>query len=138
MTVASCTRVQEAFSFGKEYGYPFKRLSETLKASQDETPPPAAIEIQLLYPGVHANLYHRLAHFLFRNNLRFLAPRYPSEPILDRNRDPSGRRNRPPLSSIMEWALFRETAQVATTCSSTRCDLGGHGQGEGKRTPPSQ
>lgn len=53
---------------------PFKRLSETLKAYQDRDPAARSkIEILLLYPGVHAILYHRLAHFLFRNNLRFLA-----------------------------------------------------------------
>ena len=31
------------------------------------------LEIFLLYPGVHATLYHRLAHFLYRHRLKFLA-----------------------------------------------------------------
>ena len=31
------------------------------------------LEIFLLYPGVHATLYYRLAHFLHRHKLRFLA-----------------------------------------------------------------
>lgn len=52
----------------------FKRLSETLKAYQDRDPASRSkAEIFLLYPGVHAILYHRFAHFLFVRDLLFLA-----------------------------------------------------------------
>ncbi len=52
----------------------FRRLSETLKAYQDRDPAARSkAEIFLLYPGVHATLYHRLAHVLYRKNMRFLA-----------------------------------------------------------------
>lgn len=50
------------------------RLGETLRAYQARDPAARSrLEIFLLYPGVHAVLYHRAAHFLFRHNWRFLA-----------------------------------------------------------------
>ncbi len=50
------------------------KLGETLRAYQTRDPAARSrLEIFLLYPGVHAILYHRLAHWLFRHNLRFLA-----------------------------------------------------------------
>ena len=50
------------------------RLGETLRAYQARDPAARSrIEIFLLYPGVHAIIYHRFAHWLFRHNLRFLA-----------------------------------------------------------------
>lgn len=49
-------------------------LMETLKAYQRRDPAARSrLEILLLYPGVHATLYHRLAHWLYRHRLRFLA-----------------------------------------------------------------
>ena len=51
-----------------------KRLSETLGAYQARDPAARSkVEIFLLYPGVHAILYHRLAHFLYRHKWKFLA-----------------------------------------------------------------
>lgn len=50
------------------------RLGETLRAYQARDPAARGrLEIFLLYPGVHALLYHRLAHWLFVRGLRFLA-----------------------------------------------------------------
>ena len=52
----------------------FRQLRETLGAYQARDPAARSkLEIFLLYPGVHATLYHRLAHFLYRHNLKFLA-----------------------------------------------------------------
>ena len=49
-------------------------LSETLRAYQRRDPAARSrLEIFLLYAGVHATLYHRLAHFLYRHRLCFLA-----------------------------------------------------------------
>ena len=51
-----------------------KRLSETLGAYQARDPAARSkLEIFLLYPGVHAIIYHRLAHFLYRHKWKFLA-----------------------------------------------------------------
>ena len=50
------------------------RLGETLRAYQARDPAARSrLEIFLLYPGVHATLYHRLAHLLYRHRLKFLA-----------------------------------------------------------------
>jgi len=50
------------------------RLNETLLAYKQRDPAARSrIEIFLLYPGVHAILLHRAAHFLYRFRLLFLA-----------------------------------------------------------------
>ena len=50
------------------------RLGETLRAYQARDPAARSrLEIFLLYPGVHAIIYHRIAHWLFCRKLRFLA-----------------------------------------------------------------
>ena len=52
----------------------FKALNETLEAYQRRDPAARSkLEILLLYQGVHATLYHRLAHWLYCRKLRFLA-----------------------------------------------------------------
>ena len=49
-------------------------LLETLNAYQKRDPAARSkLEIFLLYAGVHATLYPRLAHWLYRHKLRFLA-----------------------------------------------------------------
>ena len=50
------------------------RLSETLEAYQRRDPAARSkLEIFLLYPGVHAIIFHRVSHFLWKHHLRFLA-----------------------------------------------------------------
>ena len=52
----------------------FKLLSETLAAYQARDPAARSkLEIFLLYPGVHAILFHRVSHWLYRHRLFFLA-----------------------------------------------------------------
>ena len=52
----------------------FKRLSETLAAYQARDPAARSkLAIFLLYPGVHAILFHRVSHWLYRHRLFFLA-----------------------------------------------------------------
>ena len=52
----------------------FKGLIETLEAYQRRDPAARSkLEIFLLYQGVHATLYHRLAHWMYRHNWMFLA-----------------------------------------------------------------
>lgn len=51
-----------------------KGLLETLAAYQARDPAARSkLEVFLLYPGVHALIYHRIAHWLYRNQFRFLA-----------------------------------------------------------------
>ena len=50
------------------------RLSELLGAYQARDPAARSkLEIFLLYPGVHATIFHRVSHWLWKHNLRFLA-----------------------------------------------------------------
>lgn len=52
----------------------FKRLYETLAAYQARDPAARSkLEIFLLYPGVHALIFHRIAHWLHMHHLKFLA-----------------------------------------------------------------
>ena len=52
----------------------FKRLYETLGAYQARDPAARSkLEIFLLYPGVHAIIRHRIAHWLYCHHLYFLA-----------------------------------------------------------------
>ncbi len=49
------------------------RLGETLRAYQARDPAARSrLEIFLLYPGVHAIIFHRVSHWLWRHHLRFL------------------------------------------------------------------
>ena len=50
------------------------RLGETLNAYKARDPAArSSFEIFFLYQGVHAIIYHRFAHFLYKHNLKFLA-----------------------------------------------------------------
>ena len=52
----------------------FKSLNEMLEAYQKRDPAARSkLEIFLLYPGVHATIYHRMAHWCHKHNLKFLA-----------------------------------------------------------------
>ena len=52
----------------------FEHLIETLNAYKARDPAArSSLEIFLLYPGVHAIIYHRIAHWCFKHNLLFLA-----------------------------------------------------------------
>ena len=49
-------------------------LKETLAAYQARDPAARSkLEVLLLYPGVHATMYHQAAHFCYCHNLKFLA-----------------------------------------------------------------
>ena len=50
------------------------QLTELLEAYQARDPAARSkLEIFLLYPGVHATIYHRIAHYFHRRHLPFLA-----------------------------------------------------------------
>lgn len=80
------------FYFGKRDSFKegtifMTRLGETLRAYQARDPAARSrLEIFLLYPGVHATLYHRLAHLLYRHAAEIPGPSdIPVEPVLDRH-----------------------------------------------------
>ena len=50
------------------------RLGETLNAYKARDPAArSSLEIFLLYQGVHAIIYHRIAHWFYKKNLKFIA-----------------------------------------------------------------
>lgn len=52
----------------------FKRLRETLNAYKLRDPAArSSLEVFLLYQGVHAIIYHRIANWFYRHKLRFFA-----------------------------------------------------------------
>ena len=49
-------------------------LTETLSAYQARDPAARSkLEVFLLYPGVHATMYHQAAHFCYCHKMKFLA-----------------------------------------------------------------
>ena len=62
-----------------------------VKAVQERDPAArSALEVLLLYQGVHALIWHRIAHWFWTHNMRFLG-RLPDRQIFHSDRDPSGR-----------------------------------------------
>lgn len=52
----------------------FRNIAYDVKAVLERDPAARSkVEVLLLYPGVHAVIWHRLAHFLFKHNMKFLA-----------------------------------------------------------------
>jgi len=50
------------------------RLGETIAAYKARDPAArSGLEVFLLYQGIHAIIYHRIAHWFYRNHLKFLA-----------------------------------------------------------------
>lgn len=50
------------------------RLGETIAAYKARDPAArSGLEVFLLYQGIHAIIYHRIAHWFYKNHLRFLA-----------------------------------------------------------------
>ena len=50
------------------------RLREDIRSIRERDPAArSGLEVFLLYSGLHAVIYHRIAHFFYRHNLRFLA-----------------------------------------------------------------
>ena len=115
------------------------RLGETLRAYQARDPAARSrLEIFLLYPGVHATLYHRLAHFLYHRRLKFLA-----RCVSQWSRfwtgieiHPGAEIGRRLVIDHGMGIVIGETAQVGDDCLIYHgVTLGGTGKDQGKRHP---
>ena len=115
------------------------RLGETLRAYQARDPAARSrLEIFLLYPGVHATLYHRLAHFLYRHRLKFLA-----RCVSQWSRfwtgieiHPGAKIGRRLVIDHGMGIVIGETAEVGDDCLIYHgVTLGGTGKDQGKRHP---
>ena len=117
----------------------FKMLNETLEAYQRRDPAARSkLEILLLYQGVHAVLYHRVAHWLYCKNWRFLA-RWVSQWSrfwTGIEIHPGATIGRRLVIDHGMGIVIGETAEVGDDCLIYHgVTLGGTGKDQGKRHP---
>ena len=117
----------------------FKSLSETLGAYQKRDPAARSkLEILLLYQGVHAILNHRVAHWLYRHKLRFLA-RWVSQWSrfwTGIEIHPGAKIGRRLVIDHGMGIVIGETAEIGDDCLIYHgVTLGGTGKDQGKRHP---
>ena len=115
------------------------RLGETLRAYQARDPAARSrLEIFLLYPGVHAVIYHRLAHFLHRHGLKFLARLVSqwSRHFTGIEIHPGAKIGRRLVIDHGMGIVIGETAEIGDDCLLYHgVTLGGTGKDQGKRHP---
>jgi len=117
----------------------FKSLTETLEAYQKRDPAARSkLEIFLLYPGVHATIYHRMAHWCYEHKLKFLA-----RCISQWSRFWTGIEIHPGATIgrrlVIDHGMgivIGETAEIGDDCLIYHgVTLGGTGKDQGKRHP---
>ena len=115
------------------------RLGELLAAYQQRDPAARSkLEIFLLYPGVHAVIYHRVAHWLYRHHRLFLA-----RAVSQWSRFWTGIEIHPGATIGRRLVIdhgagivIGETAEVGDDVLLYQCvTLGGTGKDKGKRHP---
>ena len=115
------------------------RLGETLRAYQARDPAARSrLEIFLLYPGVHALIYHRIAHFLYRHRLFFLARLVSqwSRCWTGIEIHPGTKIGRRLVIDHGMGIVIGETAEIGDDCLLYHgVTLGGTGKDQGKRHP---
>ena len=115
------------------------RLGETLRAYQARDPAARSrLEIFLLYPGVHAIIYHRIAHFLYCHRWFFLA-RFISQWSrfwTGIEIHPGAKIGRRLVIDHGMGIVIGETAEIGDDCLLYHgVTLGGTGKDHGKRHP---
>ena len=117
----------------------FNNLKETIAAYQARDPAARSwLEILLLYPGIKAVHSHRLAHWCYRHNLKFLA-----RAISQRSRRRTGLEIHPGATIgrrlVIDHGMgivIGETAEIGDDCLIYHgVTLGGTGKDVGKRHP---
>ena len=115
------------------------RLGGLLAAYQRRDPAARSkLEVFLLYPGVHAIIYHRLANWLYRHDLRFLA-----RAVSQWSRCWTGVEIHPGATIgrrlVIDHGMgivIGETAEIGDDCLIYQgVTLGGTGKDSGKRHP---
>ena len=108
-------------------------LTETLSAYQARDPAARSkLEVFLLYPGVHATMYHQAAHFCYCHKMKFLA-----RTISQWSRFWTGIEIHPGAKIGRRLGIvIGETAEVGDDCLIYHgVTLGGTGKDQGKRHP---
>ena len=115
------------------------RLGETLRAYQARDPAARSrLEIFLLYQGVHAVIYHRIAHFFYKHNLKFLARLVSqwSRFWTGIEIHPGAKIGRRLVIDHGMGIVIGETAEIGDDCLIYHgVTLGGTGKDQGKRHP---
>ncbi len=115
------------------------RLGETLRAYQARDPAARSrLEIFLLYQGVHAIIYHRIAHFFYRHNLKFIARLVSqwSRFWTGIEIHPGAKIGRRLVIDHGMGIVIGETAEIGDDCLLYHgVTLGGTGKDQGKRHP---
>lgn len=115
------------------------QLMETLAAYQARDPAARSkLEVFLLYPGVHATINHRIAHFFYCHNMKFLA-----RTVSQWSRFWTGIEIHPGAKIGRRFVIdhgmgivIGETAEVGDDCLIYHgVTLGGTGKDQGKRHP---
>ena len=115
------------------------RLGETLRAYQARDPAARSrLEIFLLYQGVHAVIYHRIAHWFYRRNIKFIA-RFVSQWSrfwTGIEIHPGAKIGRRLVIDHGMGIVIGETAEIGDDCLLYHgVTLGGTGKDHGKRHP---
>ncbi len=117
----------------------FKGLMETLEAYQRRDPAARSkLEVLLLYQGVHAILFHRVAHWLYRHHWMFLARLVSqiSRHITGIEIHPGAQIGRRLVIDHGTGIVIGETAEIGDDCLIYHgVTLGGTGKDQGKRHP---
>ena len=116
-----------------------KGLIETLEAYQRRDPAARSkLEVLLLYQGVHALLFHRVAHWFYRHNIMFIA-RWISQVsrfITGIEIHPGATIGRRLVIDHGMGIVIGETAEIGDDCLIYHgVTLGGTGKDQGKRHP---
>ena len=117
----------------------FKDLIETLEAYQRRDPAARSkLEIFLLYQGVHAIIFHRVSHWLYKHHLLFLA-RLNSQiarHLTGIEIHPGATIGRRLVIDHGMGIVIGETAEIGDDCLIFHgVTLGGTGKDQGKRHP---
>ena len=114
-------------------------LKETLAAYQARDPAARSkLEVLLLYPGVHATMYHQAAHFCYCHNLKFLARTIShwSRFCTGIEIHPGAKIGRRLVIDHGMGIVIGETAEIGDDCLLYHgVTLGGTGKDQGKRHP---
>ena len=115
------------------------RLGETLRAYQARDPAARSrLEIFLLYQGVHAIIYHRIAHWFYRHNIKFIARLVSqwSRFWTGIEIHPGAKIGRRLVIDHGMGIVIGETAEIGDDCLLYHgVTLGGTGKDHGKRHP---
>ena len=116
-----------------------KQLNELLRAYLARDPAARSrLEVLLLYPGVTAVIYHRMAHWLYRHKLKFLARVLSqwSRFLTGIEIHPGAKIGKRLVIDHGSGIVIGETAEIGDDVLLYQgCTLGGTGKERGKRHP---